>query len=64
MKLDLKDLKILSLLDQNARLSVIQIAKKLRLNKDVVRYRISNLELSNGKYAIEKYIIIVFDFEK
>lgn len=55
MKLDLKDLKILSLLDQNARLSVIQIAKKLRLNKDVVRYRISNLEkdkIINGYYTI------------
>ena len=41
--LDLKDKKILSELDKNARLSNIQIGKKVRLSKEVVKYRIDNL---------------------
>ncbi|MBI2106468.1 Lrp/AsnC family transcriptional regulator [Candidatus Woesearchaeota archaeon] len=53
--MDTKDKKILSLLDRNARTSIIQIAKKTRLNKDVVRYRINNLEkekVIQGYYTI------------
>lgn len=55
MELDLKDRKILSLLDQNARMSITQLAKKTRLNKDVVRYRINNLEKESiimGYYTV------------
>ncbi len=42
-KLDLKDRKILYELDVNARQSYSQIARKVRLSKEVVRYRIENL---------------------
>lgn len=42
-KLNKKDLKILSELDLNARQSNNQIAKKVRLSKEVVKYRIDNL---------------------
>ena len=44
MKLDKKDLQILGILDWNARMPITQVAKKVKLNKDVVRYRIRNLE--------------------
>src|SRR3989344_3406463 len=56
MKIDIKDKKILALLDRNARISITQIAKKARLNKDVVRYRINNLEKS--KIITSYYTII------
>jgi Lrp/AsnC family transcriptional regulator, leucine-responsive regulatory protein len=42
--LKLRDRKILKLLDQDARLSNSQIAKKLRVNKNVVNYNIKRLE--------------------
>jgi Lrp/AsnC family transcriptional regulator, leucine-responsive regulatory protein len=41
--LDKKDTKILSLLAENARMSYTQIAKKVGLSRDAVRYRIKNL---------------------
>ena len=41
--LDTKDMKILSELDKNARLSNIQIGKKVGLSKEVVKYRIDNM---------------------
>jgi len=44
MELNLKDLKILRILDQNVRASYKQIGKKTRLNKEVVQYRIKKLE--------------------
>lgn len=47
LKLDKKDLQILSLLDWNCRIPITQIAKRIQLNKDVVRYRIKNLEEEN-----------------
>ncbi|MFQ5474210.1 MAG: winged helix-turn-helix transcriptional regulator, partial [Candidatus Nanoarchaeia archaeon] len=43
-KLDLKDKKILEALDINARYFISDIAKKVKLNKEVVKYRIHNLE--------------------
>jgi len=55
MKLDKKDLQILGILDWNGRMPVTQIAKKVKLNKDVVKYRITNLEekgIIRGYYAI------------
>ncbi len=41
--LDEKDMLILNELERNARLSIIKIAKKLRLSKDGVNYRIKKL---------------------
>ena len=56
MKLDKKDMQILSILDWNARTPISQIAKQTRLNKDVVRYRIRNLE-KNG--VLEGYFTLI-----
>jgi len=44
VKLDLKDKKILYQLDLNPRQSNAEIGKKVRLSKDVVNYRIKQLE--------------------
>lgn len=44
IKIDLRDKEILYQLDLNARQSNSQMAKKLRLNKNVVNYRINRLE--------------------
>lgn len=55
MALDIKDKRILAILDQNARITIKEIARRTRLNKDVVRYRIKNLEskgIINGYYAL------------
>jgi len=60
IKLDLKDKEILYQLDSNARQSNSQIAKKLRLNKNVVNYRISRLE---NLGIIRSYSTII-DFSK
>ena len=43
-QLDLKDRKILYELDINARRSDSEIAKKVGLGRDVVRYRIQRLQ--------------------
>lgn len=43
-KIDLKDRKILSELDFNARKTISNIAKKVRLSKEVTLYRIRKLE--------------------
>jgi DNA-binding Lrp family transcriptional regulator len=60
LKLDKKDRHILFELDRNSRQSVSQLAKKTRLSRDVVNYRIKQLEKSG---IIQKYITIV-DFTK
>jgi len=55
MKLDKKDLQILNILDWNSRMPITQMAKKVKLNKDVVRYRIKNLEekgIISGYYTL------------
>ena len=44
LKIDMKDRKILYQLDINARQSISEIAKKVRLNKNTVKYRIERLE--------------------
>lgn len=46
-KLDEKDKKLLAELDKNARQSNSQIGKKIRLSKEVVKYRIDKL-IKNG----------------
>ena len=47
IKLDLKDKKILTLLDEDARLSNTQIAKKVGLSKPAVEYRLKRFEKNN-----------------
>ncbi len=44
MVLDIKNKRILAILDQNARMTIKEIARRTRLNKDVVRYRMNDLE--------------------
>jgi len=44
IKLDVKDRRIVSLLCNNARLPLTQIAKKVALSRDAVAYRIKNYE--------------------
>ncbi len=60
IKLDLKDKKILTLLDENARYSNSQIAKKVKLSKPAVEYRIQRLLKQN---AIMQFYTIL-DFTK
>lgn len=43
MQLDLKDKKILYELDKDSRISLTDLAKKLKTSKEVVHYRINNL---------------------
>jgi len=53
--LDVKDRKILQILDMDARQTYSQIAKRVGLSKEVVNYRLKNLEnkgIVNGYYAI------------
>jgi Lrp/AsnC family leucine-responsive transcriptional regulator len=55
VKLDAKDKKILSELDMDARQSISSIAKKVGLSKEVVNYRIKQLEkkgVINGYYTV------------
>jgi Lrp/AsnC family leucine-responsive transcriptional regulator len=55
IKLDMKDRKILFELDMNARQPISQIAKKVRLSKETVNYRIKQLEkrgIIEGYYAV------------
>ena len=43
IQLDKRDLKILQILDFNARTTYSKIAKKLKISKQAVEYRINNL---------------------
>ena len=55
IKLDLKDKKILSILDINSRQTNSKISKQVGLSKDVVNYRIKRLEkigIINGYYSV------------
>jgi len=47
MKLDFKDKKILSEIEMNARISFASLGKKVRLSKQVVKYRVEKLEKKN-----------------
>ncbi|MFC1768942.1 Lrp/AsnC family transcriptional regulator [Nanoarchaeota archaeon] len=47
INLDIKDRKILLALDEDSRQPVSKIARKVRLSKDVVNYRIKRLESQN-----------------
>jgi len=58
IKLDLKDKKILTILDENARLSNSQIAKKVKLSKPAVEYRLKRFE--KNKIIFAYYSVIDF----
>ncbi|RLE39009.1 hypothetical protein DRJ17_02340 [Candidatus Woesearchaeota archaeon] len=58
LKLDKKDRMLLALLDENSRYSNTQIAKKIKLSKPAVEYRIKRLE-KNG-VIFEYYTVIDF----
>lgn len=71
IKLDAKDKKILSELQKNARQSIAEIAKKTRLPRDVVVYRIKKLEqtgvikshhtmLNHQKLGYPLYVYVLF----
>ncbi len=60
IQLDLKDKKILAALDQNARESNSLIAKQLKLSKNIINYRINQLEQAG---IIKSYRAII-DFSK
>ena len=57
VKLDLKDKKILTLFDENARLSNSQIAKRVGLSKPAVEYRLKRLEKNNSTKNKQKIYI-------
>jgi len=57
-KLDLKDKKILTLLDENSRYSNSQIAKKVGLSKPAVEYRLKRFEKNNIIFSY--YAVINF----
>jgi DNA-binding Lrp family transcriptional regulator len=57
--LDTKDLELLYLLSQNARLSLIELGKKTLLSSDAVSYRIKKLIRAN--YILEFRPVINFD---
>lgn len=59
-KIDQKDKLLLFELDRNSRQSIHELAKKTRLSRDVVAYRMKRLEEEN---VIQKYIAII-DFSK
>ena len=59
-KLDKKDYRILFELDVNSRQSINELAKKTRLSRDVVNYRIKQLQ---NKGVIKKFITVI-DFSK
>lgn len=58
MKLDLKDKKILYHLDLNSRATLNEIAKKVKLSKQVVDYRLKNL--IRNKIIKQFYTVINF----
>ncbi len=60
LKLDKKDCHLLFELDCNSRQSINELAKKTKLSRDVVAYRMKQLEHRN---IIQKYITII-DFSK
>ncbi len=60
INLDLKDKKILTLLDENARLSNSQLAKRVGLSKPAIEYRLRRFEKNN---IIFQYYTVI-DFTK
>ena len=59
-KIDLKDRKILFELDHNARISISEISKKIKLTKGGVVYRLKKLEESG---VIKNYYTVIDTFK-
>ena len=59
-KVDLKDLKILQMLDKNARMPFIQIGKAINLPESVVRYRVERMQ----KTGVIKGFLTFIDTER
>jgi DNA-binding Lrp family transcriptional regulator len=57
-KMDIKDRKLLALLDENARYSNSQIARKIKLSKPAVEYRINRFEKND--VIFQHYAVIDF----
>ena len=55
-KLDLKDRKLLSSIEMDARTPLTQLAKKLKLSKQVVKYRMDRLQKEN---LIQSYYAVI-----
>ncbi len=53
-KLDKKDIDIIKILEEDGRISILKIAKKVKLSHETVRYRMNKL-IKNG--IIEKFIV-------
>ena len=58
IKLDLKDKKMLTILDENARYSNSQIARKVQLSKPAIEYRLNRFKKNN--IIFEFYTVIDF----
>ncbi len=58
VRLDLKDKKILALLDENARYSNSQIAKRVQLSKPAIEYRLRRFEKNNVIFVF--YTVVDF----
>jgi len=56
LKIDSKDTQILTELDLNARIPLTQLAKKVKLSVQVVKYRIERLEKKN---IIQQYYVLI-----
>ncbi len=55
MKLDKTDMRILTELDKDARITFSQLAKRIKVSRDVVQYRVGQLErkgIIGGYYAL------------
>ncbi|MFC1697550.1 Lrp/AsnC family transcriptional regulator [Nanoarchaeota archaeon] len=58
IKLDLKDNRILTLLDENSRYSNSQLARKVKLSKPAIEYRLKRFE--KNKVVFKYYTVINF----
>ncbi len=59
-KVDLKDRKLLSLLAEDSRLTLNQLADKVMLSRDAVRYRIQRLE----KLGVVQQFVPLLDYQR
>ena len=56
IKLDAKDKQLLTILDKNSRLSNTQIAKKIKLSKPAVEYRLKRFEKNNVVFTYQTVV--------
>lgn len=53
-KIDKKDIEIIKMLEEDGRIPILQLAKKVKLSHETVRYRINKLRKTG---VIEKFIV-------